>query len=106
MKFAKQNPARMVAHAQRSLETGLLSVIADMVTLERHVAILVSVVPLECAIEDVVRMLEVMASDAFVLQVSLGTGVSKVCIISLLVYSRSNLFETNQKKRQDRVKSN
>lgn len=87
MKFAKQDPARTVGHAQRLLETGLLSVIADMVIQERHVTILVSVVPLEYAMEDVVRMLEMIVSDVFVLQVSPGTGVSKVCAISKLVYS-------------------
>ena len=102
MKFAKQDPARTVAHAQRSLETGHLSVIADMVIQERHVTILVSVVPLECAMEDVVRMLEMIASDVFVLQVSLGRGVSKVCAISKLVCLLMIIFVSNTSKERTR----
>ena len=102
MKFAKQDPARTVAHAQRSLETGHLSVIADMVIQERHVTILVSVVPLECAMEDVVRMLEMIASDVFVLQVSLGRGVSKVCAISKLVCLLMIIFVSNTSKETTR----
>ena len=105
MKFAKQDPARTVAHAQRLLETGLLSVIADMVIQERHVTILVSVVPLECAMEDVVRMLEMIASDVFVQQVSLGKGVSKVCAISKLVYLLMIIFVSNTSKKKKTTKN-
>ena len=73
-----------------------------MVIQERHVTILVSVVPLECAMEDVVRMLEMIASDVFVLQVSLGRGVSKVCAISKLVCLLMIVFVSNTSKETTR----